>query len=78
MLITTRNGLEIDGKFISQISMPDLDNLCDSDVRATSLQPEMLFEGPVRAARPSQGGVPRVHVLNGEVDEGLLAEGLFQ
>ena len=71
MLITTRNGLEVDGKLISQISMQDLDTLLKTS--ADKVQPEMLSKAQ-HALRSSQGGVPRVHVLNGEVDEGLLAE----
>jgi amino-acid N-acetyltransferase len=71
MLITTRNGLEIDGKFISQVAVQELDHLLKTS--ADKLQPEMLSKAQ-HALRASQGGVPRVHVINGEVDEGLLAE----
>lgn len=71
MLITTRNGLEIDGKLISQVSVQNLDTLLKTS--SDKLQPEMLSKAQ-NALRASQGGIPRVHVINGEVDEGLLAE----
>jgi len=67
MLITTRNGLEIDGKFVSQMSVVEL------EAAIGRFAPEMISKAQ-HALRACQGGVPRVHVINGQVDEGWLAE----
>jgi len=67
MLITTRNGLEIDGKLVSQMSVVEL------EAALGNFAPDMISKAQ-HALRACQGGVPRVHVINGQVDEGLLAE----
>ena len=71
MLITTHNGLEVAGKFISQIAVQDLENLLKTS--EDKFQPDVLSKAQ-HALLASQGGVPRVHIINGQVDEGLLAE----
>lgn len=71
MLITTRNGLEVDGKLISQVAVHELETLLKTN--ADKVDPQLLSKAE-HALRASQGGVPRVHVINGQVDEGLLAE----
>jgi amino-acid N-acetyltransferase len=67
MLITTRNGLELGGKLVSQMSVAEL------EAALGNFAPEMLSKAK-HALQACQGGVPRVHVINGQVDEGLLAE----
>lgn len=71
MLISTRNGLEIDGKLISQVPVQDLETLLKN---AGDRIPADMVSKAQHALRACQGGVPRVHLINGEVDEGLLAE----
>ena len=71
MLITSHNGLEVAGKFISQIAVQDLENLLKT--AEDKFQPDILSKAQ-HALLASQGGVPRVHIINGQVDEGLLAE----
>ena len=71
MLITTTNGLEVDGKFISQIAVPELENLLKT---AEDKFPATTLSKAQHALRAGQAGVPRVHIINGQVDEGLLAE----
>jgi len=71
MLITSHNGLEVAGQFISQIAVQDLENLLKTS--ADKFQPDILSKAQ-HALIASQGGVPRVHIINGQVDEGLLAE----
>ncbi|MEI8314179.1 MAG: amino-acid N-acetyltransferase [Verrucomicrobiota bacterium] len=71
MLITTRNGLEVDGKLLSQLAIPELENLLKT--AEGKFLPDMLSKAQY-ALRAAQGGVPRVHIINGQVDEGLLAE----
>ena len=71
MLITTHNGLEVDGRFISQIAVPELENLLKT---AEDKFPANILSKAQHALRAGQAGVPRVHIINGQVDEGLLAE----
>jgi amino-acid N-acetyltransferase len=71
MLITTRNGLEIDGKLISQMTVHELEQLLKTS--ADKLPPDSRSKAQ-HALRASEGGIPRVHIINGQVDEGLLAE----
>ena len=71
MLITTRNGLEIDGKVVSQMSVQELDGILKSP--AGRIPVEVISKAQ-HALLACQDGVPRVHIINGEVDEGLLAE----
>jgi amino-acid N-acetyltransferase len=71
MFIGTANGLEIDGRLINQISVKDLESTLKTT--ADKIPPAMISKAQ-HALRASQGGVPRVHIINGQVDEGLLAE----
>jgi amino-acid N-acetyltransferase len=71
MLITTRNGLEVAGNLVAQMSVEELENTVKNS--ADKLPPEMVSKAE-HALRACQGGVPRVHIINGQVDEGLLAE----
>ena len=71
MFIGTANGLEIDGKLVNQISVKELESTLKT--AADKIPPAMTSKAQ-HALRASQGGVPRVHIINGQVDEGLLAE----
>ena len=71
MFITTRNGLEIDGKLVAQMAMAELEATLKS--ASAKLAPEMISKAQY-SLRACQGGVSRVHIINGQVDEGLLAE----
>jgi amino-acid N-acetyltransferase len=71
MFIGPRPGLEVDGKLTGQLSVAELDNLLKTVPE--KLRPEMLSKA-VHALRACQNAVPRVHIISGEVDEGLLAE----
>jgi len=67
--MTTSDGLLIDGRLARQISVGEL---------AEALQKGQLAPDQVSKARHAvaacQAAVPRVHVVNGRVDDGLLAE----
>lgn len=67
--ITTAEGLSVEGALARQLSVDEL---------ATALQKNSVAAAQVSKARHAvaacQAGVPRVHVINGQVDEGLLAE----
>ena len=67
--ITTTDGLLVDGAIARQLSVREL---------ADALQRGAVDPGHVSKARHAvaacEAGVPRVHVINGGVDDGLLAE----
>src|SRR5262249_11036760 len=75
--LTTEEGVRIadgtDGtvKLLRELSVEDADGILRT--RRAALSPGMAskLEFAVRAARE---GVPRVHIIDGRVDEGLLAE----
>jgi amino-acid N-acetyltransferase len=65
-------GLRIDGQLVRQLSVEEADEL----VRGHKLPPaehnlELKLEAAARACRQ---GIPRVHLLDGHVNEALLAE----
>jgi amino-acid N-acetyltransferase len=67
---TPHNGLLLaDGSIIRQMDVGDL----EIAIRAGKLDPDHSSKAQ-HAAHACAGGVPRVHVINGLVDEGLLAE----
>jgi amino-acid N-acetyltransferase len=67
--LTTDDGLVVNGAVARQIAVEDL---------AQALQAGALPAGQGSKARNAvaacRAGVPRVHVINGRIDEGLLAE----
>jgi len=71
MFIGTISGLEIDGKLINQMAAKELEAAVKN--ASAKILPAMISKAE-HALRACQGGVPRVHVINGQVDEGLLAE----
>jgi len=71
MFIGSANGLEIDGKLIQQMSVKELEAALKNP--GDKIVPDMMSKAQ-HALRASQGGVARVHIINGQVDEGLLAE----
>jgi amino-acid N-acetyltransferase len=70
IFITTQDGLIYNGKLIRQTLVADLEKLLQS---SPGFAPEMLSKAQ-HAAAACKAGVPRVHIINGKVDEGLLAE----
>jgi len=71
IFITTTDGLLCQGKLIRQMIVGELEallekNKCDFPVG--------FFSKAKHAAAACRAGVQRVHVINGHVDEGLLAE----
>ena len=71
IFITAQDGLIYSGKLIRQMLVADLQKLLQQNVAGFS--PEMLSKAQ-HAALACLAGVPRVHIINGRVDEGLLAE----
>src|SRR3954468_17645945 len=69
--ITTSDGLVHQGEVIRQMLASDLDQLLST--KKPDFPPEQLSKA-THAAAACRAGVPRVHIINGRVDEGLLAE----
>jgi amino-acid N-acetyltransferase len=71
IFITTADGLFHQGQLIRQMLASDLDQILAQ--RKQEILPDMLSKA-IHAAAACRAGVPRVHVINGRVDEGVLAE----
>jgi amino-acid N-acetyltransferase len=71
MFITTQDGVFCQGQLIRQMLVADLDAILAN--RKQDIPPEMLSKA-INASAACRAGVQRVHIINGLVDEGLLAE----
>jgi amino-acid N-acetyltransferase len=71
IFITTQDGLKFNGQVIRQMLNTQLLNLVQS--APGGFAPEMVSKA-LYAAAACAAGVPRVHIVNGRDDEGLLAE----
>ena len=69
--ITTTDGLFCQGKLIRQMIVGELSALLEKN--KCEFKPETESKA-IHAAAACRAGVQRVHVINGKVDEGLLAE----
>ncbi|MGB7218572.1 MAG: amino-acid N-acetyltransferase [Vicinamibacterales bacterium] len=71
IFVTTQDGLIHRGELIRQMLVADLGKLIQTD--SAGFATDMLSKAQ-HAAAACQAGVPRVHVINGTLDEGLLGE----
>ncbi len=71
IFITTQDGLIHNGQLIHHLLVADLETMLASN--RSEFAPEMCSKAQ-HAAAACKHGVPRVHIINGRVDEGLLAE----
>lgn len=71
IFVTTQRGLLYNGAPIRQMLVDDLRQLLERDRAGFTL--EMLSKAR-HAVLACNGGVPRVHVIDGTLDEGLLGE----
>jgi amino-acid N-acetyltransferase len=71
VFVTAHEGLIRKGQVIRQMLVADLEAVLASPKE--ELHPETLSKA-IHASAACKAGVPRVHVINGRVDEGLLAE----
>jgi amino-acid N-acetyltransferase len=71
IFITSQDGLIYNSLLIRQMLLAELEKLLQSN--SAGFAPELLSKARYAAAA-CKSGVPRVHVINGKVDEGLLAE----
>ncbi len=71
IFITDQDGLRYNDEFIPEMQVGDLQKLLQT--AGSGFAPEMYSKAQ-HAAAACAAGVPRVHIVNGRVDEGLLAE----
>jgi amino-acid N-acetyltransferase len=71
IFITTQDGILVQGRLIRQIPVADLESVLA--LQRNEIMPEQISKA-TQAVAACKGGIPRVHVINGRVDEGLLAE----
>jgi amino-acid N-acetyltransferase len=71
IFITSQDGLIYNGQLIRQMLVAELEKLLQPN--SAGFAPEVLSKAQ-HAAAACKAGVPRVHIINGKVDEGLLAE----
>ncbi len=69
--ITSSDGLVCNGGLIRQMLVSELQILLQMNI--SGFPPEMVSKAQ-HAAAACRAGVPRVHVINGKMEEGLLAE----
>jgi amino-acid N-acetyltransferase len=67
--ITTEDGLRVDGQLARQLSVRELADA----LQRGAIEPAQASKAR-HAAAACEAGVPRVHVINGSVDDGLLSE----
>ncbi|MFM7214152.1 MAG: amino-acid N-acetyltransferase [Verrucomicrobiota bacterium] len=71
LFLTARDGLTCQGRLLQQVPVAELRQVLAQS--ASDLQPELVSKAR-HAVAACEAGVSRVHILNGTVDEGLLAE----
>jgi amino-acid N-acetyltransferase len=71
IFITSQDGLIYNGQLIRQMLVAELEKLLQQN--SAGFAPEIVSKAQ-HATIACKSGVPRVHVINGKVDEGLLAE----
>jgi amino-acid N-acetyltransferase len=71
IFITSQDGLIYNGQLIRQMLVADLEKLLQQG--GPGFAPEIHSKAQ-HAAAACKAGIPRVHIINGKVDEGLLAE----
>ena len=71
IFITAQDGITVQGRLIRQIPVTDLESILA--LQKSEIAPEQISKA-VHAVNACKAGIPRVHVINGKVDEGLLAE----
>jgi amino-acid N-acetyltransferase len=71
IFITTQDGILRKGKLIRHMLVADLDSILAN--HRSEIMPDVLSKA-IYASAACKAGIPRVHIINGRVDEGLLAE----
>ena len=71
MFITSQDGIRVGERIIRQMPVADLESVLA--LQRSDVHPDMLSKA-IHAVAACKAGVPRVHVINGGWEEGLLAE----
>ena len=71
MFITPQDGILVQGRLIRQMLLADFESVLA--LQKNDIAPEQLSKA-LHTVAACKAGIPRVHVINGKVDEGLLAE----
>ena len=71
MFITPQDGILVQGRLIRQMLLADFESVLA--LQKNDILPEQLSKA-LHSVAACKAGIPRVHVINGKVDEGLLAE----
>jgi amino-acid N-acetyltransferase len=71
IFITAQDGVLVQGRLIRQMLLADFESVLA--LQKNDIPPEQLSKA-MHAVSACKAGIPRVHVINGRVDEGLLAE----
>lgn len=71
IFITTHDGISVGKHVIRQMPVADLESVVA--LQKGEIPPDLLSKA-THAVAACKAGVPRVHVINGSVEEGLLAE----
>jgi len=71
MFITAQDGILVQGRLVRQMLLADFESVLA--LQKSDILPEQLSKA-LHAVAACKAGIPRVHVINGRVDEGLLAE----
>jgi amino-acid N-acetyltransferase len=69
--ITTTDGIKVGDQIIRQMLVAELETVLAMQKTAIAAD---VFSKAAHAVAACKAGVPRVHIINGKVDEGLLAE----
>ncbi len=71
IFITSHDGVLVQGRLIRQMPLADLESVLA--LQKSDIAPEQISKA-THAVAACKAGVPRVHIINGRVEEGLLAE----
>ncbi len=71
MFITPQDGILVQGRLIRQMLLADFESVLA--MQKHDIAPEQISKA-LHTVVACKAGIPRVHVINGKVDEGLLAE----
>ena len=71
MFITPFDGITVGGRVIRQMAVSDLESVLA--LQSSEIHPALLSKA-IHAVAACKAGAPRVHVINGSLEEGLLAE----
>jgi amino-acid N-acetyltransferase len=71
IFITAQDGIFVQGRLMRQIPVADLESVLALQKNDIPIE---LQSKAIHAVAACKAGIPRVHVINGKVEEGLLAE----